>query len=142
MILILKRIPENTKSSEIVDYFAPIVKGKIFQKTGHINHVKMLVSKDSNTYSTEFHALVYIEPDEVAHRVIKKFNRKVFKGKNIAVIEYKNRSWHNDRRIKSLTTPQKNQRFKREFDRRESELKEKGIRLVNFSSQNSFHHKL
>jgi len=124
MIIILKRIPENTKKAEIIEYLSPVIKGKIFQKTGVIEQVQIKVFKDPQTHNLEFYGLVVIDYDEVAERVIKKINRKVFKGKNIAVSEFHIRSWQIDRRILQ-DLPDKDFKSKRVVDRRRFSLKEK-----------------
>ncbi|MCF6203686.1 MAG: RNA-binding protein [Methylococcaceae bacterium] len=141
MIIILKRIPENTKKADIIEYLDPVIKGKIFQKTGVIEQVQIKALKDPQTHTIEFYGLVVIDYDEVADRVIKKFNRKVFKGKNIAVSEFHIRSWQNDRRILQ-DLPDKNFKSKRVVDRRRFSLKEKKTSIGSYTSQQSFHRKL
>lgn len=124
MIIILKRIPENTKNADIIEYLRPVIKGKIFQKTGVIKQVRIKALKDPQTHIIEIYGLVVIDSDEVANRVIKKLNRKVFKGKNIAVSEFHIRSWQIDRRILQ-DLPDKDFKSKRVVDRRRFSLKEK-----------------
>ncbi len=141
MIIILKRIPENTKKIDIIEYLSPVIKGKIFQKTGVIEKVQIQALKDPQSHSIEFHGIVTINSDEAANRVIKKFNRKVFKGKNIAISEYHNRSWRNDRRINSPNDDE-DLKSKRKFDRRRSDLKRKNTSVVSYTSHESFHRKL
>jgi hypothetical protein len=141
MIIILKRIPENTKKTDIIEYLSSVIKGKIFQKPGVIERVQIKALKDPKTHTIEFYGLVVIDSDEVADRVIKKFNRKVFKGKNIAVTEFHTRSWQNDRRI-LLDLPDKDFKSKRVVDRRRFSLKEKKTSIVSYTSHESFHRKL
>ncbi len=118
-----------------------MIKGKIFQKPGVIERVQIKALKDPKTHAIEFYGLVVIDSDEIADRVIKKFNRKVFKGKNITVTEFHNRSWQNDRRI-LLDLPEKDFKSKRVFDRRRFALKEKKTEVVSYTSHESFHRKL
>jgi len=141
MIIILKRIPKHTRKKDIVDYLAPILKGKIFQNPGIIERVQIGVSKNYQTKRIDFYGIVYIDSDEAANRVIKKFNRKIFLGKNIAISEYHNRFWDNDPRI-SLFEPGDELKSQRKFDRRRSRLKETKAPSVDFSSHESFHRKL
>lgn len=99
MIVFFRRIPEQTNSQDIIDLVEPIVTGRIYQKSGYIEDIKFLTLKDTQTKALEFHALVSIDSDIAAERVIKKLNRKLFNGKHIAVREYHYRNWHNDPRI-------------------------------------------
>lgn len=141
MIIILKRIPEHTRKKDIVEYIEPALKGKIFQKSGVIERVQIQTSKNDQTKRIDFYGIVHIDSDEAANRVIKKFNRKVFQGKNVAISEYHNRSWHNDPRLNPLD-PGDELKSKRKFDRRHSSLKNTKIQSVDFSSHESFHRKL
>lgn len=141
MIIILKRIPGNTRKKDIIEYLAPVLKGKVFQKPGVIEKIQMLALKNPQTEDVDLYGVVYIDSDEAAKRVIKKFNRKVFKGKNIAISEYVNRSWHNDSRLNSIE-PSDAQQSKRKFDRRRASLQKIKALSVSFSSHDSFHRKL
>ncbi len=99
MIIILRRISENTEKQEIVDFLDPILKGGLLKKSGHIEHIKLLILRDPNKNTIEYHGLVTIDSDSAAQRVIKKLNRKQFRNRNIIVREYFYRSWHNDPRV-------------------------------------------
>lgn len=138
MIVILKRIPGNTRKIDVINYLTPSIKGKIFQKSGFIESIEIEALKDPQTNTMEYHAVVTISCDEVALRVIKKLNRKVFKRKNIAVTEYHHRSWEKD--------PRKHQykiiKLKRKFDRRRYNLKNARPPEINYISYDDFHRKL
>ncbi len=121
MIIILRRIPDNTQKHEVASYLNPVLKGGILQKSGQIELIKIQIIKDTRTNSLEYHALVTIDSDAAAERVIKKLNGKAFKGKHIAVREYVYRSWHNDPRIKS-DGENTEQYEKRQTDRRRNKL--------------------
>ncbi len=99
MIIILRRIPENTENHEIIDFLAPVLKGGFLKRPGHIEHIKILILKDTLKNTIEYHGLVTIDSDAAANRVIKRLNRKPLKNKNIIVREYFHRSWHNDARV-------------------------------------------
>lgn len=99
MIVLLRRIPADTKAHEIADYLEPVLKGSFFQKQGQIDDIKMMVIKDREGNHLNFHGLVTIDSEAAAKRVIKKLNRKSFNGKHIAIREYIFRTWHNDQRI-------------------------------------------
>ncbi len=138
MIIILERIPEKTRESEVEDFFSTVVKGKIYQKSGKIEQIKISILNDNKKHLLVFYALVIIDSDEAAARVIKRLNRKVFNGKRISVREYYLRSWRNDRR----TQKQDGQLVsKRKGDRRLLNLKVRKSSIVSYSSLESFHRK-
>lgn len=141
MIVILKRIPSNTRKTDIINHLTPSIKGKIFQKSGFIESVEIKALKDPQTKTMEHHAIVVISCDEVALRVIKKLNRKVFKRKNIAVTKYHHRSWKNDPR-KYQFEMDKKIKLKRKFDRRRYNLKNARTPEISYVSYDGFHRKL
>lgn len=136
MIIILEKIPETTKKKDIVNFFSPVLKRSIFQKSGKIKQVKLPVLKDNKTNLLSFYGLVFIEPHETAVRAIKKLNRKFFNGKYIAVREYIHRSDLNDRRRVSTKEWNDTHITKRKADRRQANLKVRRSSLVSYS--NSF----
>jgi len=141
MIIFLRRIPGNTKKHEIIDFVSPALKGGLFQKSGHIEQVKILVLKNTQTNALEFHGLVTIDPDVAAERIIKKLNRKYFKDKPIAVREFYYRSWHNDHRI---NMHERNEELinKRKIDRRRARLEVVEDISSQFSEDRKFHRSL
>jgi len=141
MIVFLRRVPANTRKKDIVAFIGPVLKGGVLQKSGRIEDIKMLVFKNAETKTKEFHCLVTIDSDTVANRVIKKLNRKVFKGKHIAVREYFHRSWHNDSRI---NMDQCNEEL---MDKRQGSRRQQRLEVVTdmsdiFSSSENFHRPL
>lgn len=140
MIIILERIPKTTNKSDIENFLSPAVKGKIFQKPGKIEEIKISILKNTKNHLLDHYGLVFIDSDEAAVRTIKKLNRKVFNGKHISVREYHHRSWQNDRRINSLKWDN-NLISKRKSDRRQFNLKVRKSHAVSFSSEDSFHRK-
>lgn len=140
MIIILKRISKETRKRDINNFIAPVVKGKIFQKSGHIENITIHSRVDSWIKEVTFFSLVYIDSDEAANRVIKKLNRKLLKGKHIEIKEYQYRSWENDPRTKPIKGNQLVS--KRKVERRLSNLKSKRKKLkIEFFSDESFHRK-
>jgi len=117
MIIFLTRIPADTTHDDIIEFIDPILKGGLFKKSGYIRKINLLIFEDTEKGKLEYHALVSVEPDKVAERVIKRLNRKPINGKHIAVREYVLRNWHNDPRI---NMQQWNEEFKnrRKADRR------------------------
>jgi len=99
MLILLRRIPQNTNEQDIIDFLEPALKGGLFKKTGHIESIQILVLKDMQRKTIEFHGLVSIDSEAAANRVIKDLNKTTFKNKPILVREYFHRSWHNDPRI-------------------------------------------
>lgn len=104
MILFFSRIAPGTREEDIYAYVAPIVKGNVLQKTGVVKDIQILILKDILLDKLEYHAMVTIEPDEVAHRVHKKLNRKPINGKHVAVRNFVSRSWHADLRVNTQGT--------------------------------------
>ncbi len=141
MIVFLRRIPANTRKRDIVDFITPVLKGGFLQKSGRIEDIKTLVYKDTRTKIMEYHCLVTIDSDAVANRVIKKLNRKAFKGKHISVREYFHRSWHNDPRI-NMHEMNEELTNKRQGDRRRPRLEAVDDVSVQFSSSKDFHRTL
>lgn len=134
MIIILRRIPADTNKQDILDYLNPVLKGGVFQKPGYIEGIKILILRDTQNKELEYHALVTIDSDSAASRVIKKLNRKVFLGKHIAVREYFHRSWHNDPRI-NIAAYSKKLLNKRKGDRRQAKLELVDSVSVKFSNK-------
>lgn len=99
MIIFFRHIPADTQQHEIAHFLEPVLQGRIFQKKGYIEHIKVLISKRPQKERPDFHCLVSINPDAAAKRVIFKLNRKIFKGRHIAIREYKHRLWQNDPRV-------------------------------------------
>ncbi len=122
MILILHRIPANTQKYDIIDHLSPVLDGSFFKQSGHIENIEFLIFEDTHKNCLEYHALVAIDSEAAAKRVIKQLNRKRFKNKNIAIREYIIRSWHKDRRN---TLHEQNEEFinRRVKNRRGNRLK-------------------
>lgn len=98
MILFIRKIPANTKLSELIAFVEPYVKGSLFRKAGIIRDARIMALRDLRLHTLEFHGLITIDPDSVALRVIKKLKGKRFKGKFVIVREFVRRDWHNDPR--------------------------------------------
>ncbi len=138
MIIILRRISENTEKQEIVDFLSPILKGGLLKRSGHIEQIKILVLRDPKRNTIEYHGLVTIDSDAAAKRVIKKLNRKQFRNRNIAVREYFYRSWHNDPRV---NMHEWNEEFK---NKRKTSRRRLGLEIISEESikdgQDDFDH--
>lgn len=97
--VILKYIPQNTTYKQIVQFVEPALKGGIFSKSGTIKRISVLAQKNKDSDALEFHAILSIQPDEAAKRIINKRHRKQLNGRIIAVTEYIERSVNNGRGI-------------------------------------------
>lgn len=134
MVIILSKIPAGTKKEDIADYVRPVVRGVFYLKKGHIRAINVLVMKDKQLDGSEYYGLLRIEPDEVAKRVIKKLNRKPFKGKQIAVREYTyKRIWQNDRRHNDAVC-MLDGKDRRRFDRRRNQLE-----IIDYNLEGMLH---
>ena len=110
-------------------------------KKARIVNAKIVTLLNTDTKTMEYHGLVTIEPDNVAQKVIRRLNRKPFKGARINIHEYRNRSWHNDPRIRMSTTVKPLNLRKRDRRRRNVEVID-DIDNMNFTSSSSFHREL
>jgi len=119
MILILKRINEDSKVFDIEAFLEPALQGGLLRATGYINNLQILKLQSSGSKKAECYALVKVEPDRVAKRVIKQLNRKSCCGKPINVVRFFERDFNNDPR-RSRYQIAHNRRM---ADRRRTDLK-------------------
>ena len=104
MLIFLPNIPASTRKSELITYIYSIISADaivLLRKKGELTKAALMVLKDTSLHLTEYHALVDIEPDSTALRIIKRIRRKQFKGKRIIARRYYPRDWHNDHRLPS-----------------------------------------
>lgn len=136
MIIILKKIPANTSGYHIEAFIAPALKGGLFKASGRIESISFWTYEITPSNTVEYYALVDIEPDAVAQRVINQLNKKPMNGKYIAMQEYRVRHWSNDKRVfKSVVDRGKNN--KRKTERRRKIVKmEKNARSENSRFEN------
>jgi hypothetical protein len=99
MIIIIKKISTKVKIPDINDFIIPAVKGNFLEKSGRIKRILMLSQKSFQTGFRQHHFLVEVDSYSVGKRIIKQLNRKTLAGKLVELSEYKNRNWHNDRRV-------------------------------------------
>ena len=118
MVIFIRKIPANTKLSELISFVEPAVKGGLFRKAGIIRDAKVLALRDTRLRTVEFHGLVTIEPEKVALRAIKKLRGKRFKGKFVVIRQYFQRDWHNDKRQKPQEITVAEMMDRRKTDRR------------------------
>lgn len=98
MLIFLARIPSNSTKQDIANFIGPALTGGLLTPKGTLDSIKIKTIRDRNTNEIEHHAIVKVEPDKVALRVILKLNRTKLKGKPINVRQYRIRNNKNDRR--------------------------------------------
>lgn len=133
MKVILKYIPQNTTYKQILQFVEPTLKGGLFSKSGTIERILVLAQKSEAYNTTDFHAILYIQPDEAAKRVINKLHRKQLNGRYIAVAEYIERSIYNDRH--NIYTKDKHSAGNRFIERRDTT---KRFRLITIEQLKAF----
>lgn len=126
MILILKRISQSTLIPDIESFISPALKGGFFTSAGHLEKISIQMLRAANSDNAEFNAIVRIEPDAVAKRVIKQLNRKPLNGKLINIAEYYLRFRGNDRR---------NTAYQPVTDRRRKERRRLDLQLIDITAQ-------
>jgi hypothetical protein len=98
MILFFKDIPNNTIDKEIATFVQPVIKGGLLGSRSKITRIDVIALKEMKSNLVEFHALVSIEPEKSALKVIKTLNGQPFKGQAITVRKYYIRNRGNDKR--------------------------------------------
>lgn len=106
MHIFLARIPPDTTKQNIIDFIGPTLKGGLFPTSGTVVNIKIEVIRDKRTHETEYHAIVIVEPQKTALKVIQKLNRTKLKGKPINVRQYHIRNRKNDRRVDKRPKPE------------------------------------
>jgi hypothetical protein len=122
MIIIFKKIPANTTERQVEAFVAPALEGGLFSASGQIENISFWRYEIVQADTFEYYALVDVEPDSVARRVIKQLNKKAINGKHIALQEYHARHWSNDRRVFKSVIERGNSN-KRKADRRRKIVK-------------------
>jgi RNA recognition motif-containing protein len=98
MIVFFSNIPDDTLHSEIKAFIQPVINGSLLGVKGKVARIEVIALKDRISQLIEYHALVIIEPESAAIRIIKKLNGQHFKGRTISVRKYFLRNWRNDKR--------------------------------------------
>ncbi len=126
MILIFKKINSATIVSDIEEFIAPVLAGGLFKRSGKIENIKIQMLEVTGSNHVEYNALVNVEPDTVAERVIQKLNRKPINGKYINISEFEFRHRDNDRR---------SNRYKQLNDRRRSDRRRANLQVKDITDQ-------
>lgn len=98
MTLFIRGISEYTKKSDLWEFVAPELNNRLRLMHSKVVKSEILILQDKNTKSIEFHGLVHVNSERAGRHAIKKLNGKLFQGKRVAIREYIQRSWKNDRR--------------------------------------------
>lgn len=125
MILILKRISPVTLVPDIERFFLPTVKGGLLKRSGRIDSIKIQLLKPPVGDRLELNALVDVEPDSVARRVMRELNRKPLNGKHINIDEFHFRNRDNDRRIS---------RYQNVLNRRRTDRRRLGMEIRDITA--------
>lgn len=145
MIIFFSHVPENTRHKDLVELIKPAMKSFLFGEKGTIKKLKIVQLKDPRNKISEYHALVSIEPETVAKRVIKRLNRKKLLGRVIEVRRYYRRNKLNDRRFNFEPDVQIrediSERPRRRGDRRRKNLKAVEVVPTKFYGDNKFSRK-
>lgn len=130
MVLILKRISPTTVVPDIESFFRPHIRGGLLNRSGVISSIKIHMLKPPNSDKMEFNALVEVEPDAVARRVMRQLNRKPLNGKHINIVEYHFRNRANDRRVS---------RYQNLLDRRNTDRRRIGMEVRDVTAHKMKH---
>jgi hypothetical protein len=117
MIIIVKNIRASVSSSDLHDFVEPVLKRSFPFRSGRIVKTEILILREKETNSVEYHGLVYVNSDAAARRAVVKLRGKRLANKAVSVKEYFIRDWHNDRRVRHTADPA-NYEQKRVADRR------------------------
>ncbi len=147
MLILILRIPRDTNKYDLIKFLEPVIKGGLFSKPGNIESIDIMVHENSNIETSPRHALIRIEPDAAARRVVAKLNKKLLNGKHVNVREFYLRSWHNDPRNKSLHNAAAIFKERRTGERRKNKLTVIDVKVeqnqpVSFLGDKKFHRTL
>lgn len=98
MNVFLRRIPANTRHTEISEFVAPALKSGLFRKAGRIVYVEILALQDTRIGTIEYHGVVTLDSEMSVQRVVKGLKNRRFNGRMVAVRPFYQRSWYNDPR--------------------------------------------
>ena len=133
MILFIRKIPNDTRYSDIVSFVEPALKGGILRRSGHIVHIEIIGYRDHRLHTSEFHALVEIEPDSVGLRAVGLLKGRRLHHHLVVIRQYFERNWHNDRR-QDFETPPPGGVERRMADRRRGKDLERILDLSGYFS--------
>lgn len=125
--------------NDIYEFVAPALKGGLFSKEGIIKDIEIITLKNKDINLKEYHALVSIEPESSALRVIKKLHGQRFKDKRITVRQYFTRRWQNDKRTENQQLNNEGFKEKRNNATRRRNMEVIQEKSIGYSSSKTFH---
>jgi RNA recognition motif-containing protein len=125
MLVILRKIPSNALKNEIISFLEPALNygfWGLLDKKAYISNVEIVRRRKIDSGKHETDAVLRIEPDKAALRLIRRFNGKRLNGKSIVLRVFHLRTWRNDRRQQGQQDVNSRIVFKdrRKMDRRNS----------------------
>jgi hypothetical protein len=121
MMVFFKRLPIGISKTDLAVFISEALNGGWFFKRGRIVNINIIEKRNSLQNITECHAIVTIEPDSAAQRVIQKLHRKLFQGKYLEVRRYYVRNLLNDPRNKKNVFDEPPDHYQRTERRQEDE---------------------
>lgn len=124
MVIFIRKIPTDTRYTDIINFITPALKGGLFHRTGTIIKVEIIGFKDLRLHTLEFHGLVSVEPDSAGFRALRLLKGKRLSNRLVMVRQYFERDWHNDPR-QDFELPPPGVAEKRQADRRRGKFLER-----------------
>jgi len=100
VIIFISNIPEETECIDIISFVESVMDTRDFIMREFIGDVSIMQLEDPVTGLHEFHALVTIEPDALARKVLDDVHEGVLLGITVRAREYTLRKRSNDPRSK------------------------------------------
>ena len=137
MILIIPRISSSTTIADIQGFLKPGLRTIWPWKEHKVDGVRIKIYRDTKTGTLDYHALIFVQDDSLANKLIHRLNKKKLLHDHVIVREYFIRCWQNDRRL-GLKSNAKVER--RVSDRRRTTLKDisHGTYHVGHTSEEKF----
>jgi hypothetical protein len=125
--IFIRLLPDDVSQSDLRHFVSDALHRSWFVRSsnGQIVAVEIRKLTNSETYSTEYHGIVDVEPAKAAMQAIQKLNRNNLKGKDVEVRKFFQRSDLRDRRRHLSDEAISEERRKR--DRRRSHMQEERV---------------
>jgi len=122
MRVFIGRLPRNFNQKQLREFIARGIRGRgplglLHRKPPELD-CKIMVMRDNDTGTEEYFALVSRLPHEIVQRIIRNLDGQRFNGKIMAVHEYRDRNWKNDRRLRQFYKKSVQTRERRSRERR------------------------
>jgi len=120
VIIFIRNIGMDASHIDILDFIESGMNTADFLDKEFIGDIEIMQLKDPMTNKFEFHGLITVEPDVLAHKLIDELNNTLLLENAVKLREYAQRDKKNDPRLKYR--PVKAIEEKRKADRRRSDL--------------------